>query len=134
LAHLEDEEPVLGVDDDEVRLAIPRGTAVAHRAEPLCVRVQVEGVGRKGGPDALGDEAFGGLPVRFHAGLLADQWLLRDGTDAPITGDINKCIATVRRGGGHHEVTGRLNRRPRSPGRPIGHGSAFSRGQDPANT
>jgi hypothetical protein len=37
------------VDDDEVRLAIPQGTAVAHRAEPTGVRVQVEGVGRQGG-------------------------------------------------------------------------------------
>ena len=61
--HLEDEDPVLRVDDDEVRLAVPRRPAVAHRAEPLGVRVEVEGVGRQGGPDALGDEALSGLPV-----------------------------------------------------------------------
>jgi hypothetical protein len=65
--HLENQDPVLRVDDDEVRLAVPRRPAVAHRAEPLCVRVQVEGVGRKGGPDSLGYEALSGLPVRLHA-------------------------------------------------------------------
>ena len=60
---LEDEDPVLGVDDDEVRLAVARRPAVAHRAEPLGIRVQVEGVDREGGTDPLGHEALSGLPV-----------------------------------------------------------------------
>jgi hypothetical protein len=54
---------VLGVDDDEVCLAIPRRPAVAHRAEPLGVRVEAECVGRQGGTDSFGDEALGGFPV-----------------------------------------------------------------------
>jgi len=65
--HLQDQDPVVGVDDDEVRFAVPRGPAVAHRAEPLGVRVEVECLGRQGDTDSLAHEALSGLPVRFHA-------------------------------------------------------------------
>jgi hypothetical protein len=61
--HLKDEDPVLGVDDDEVGFAVPRGAVVAHRAQPLGVRVETEGVGRQRGADPLSHEAFGGLPA-----------------------------------------------------------------------
>ena len=37
------------VDDDEIGFAVPGGPAVAHRAEPLRVRVEAEGVRRQGG-------------------------------------------------------------------------------------
>ena len=64
--HLEDEDPVPRVHDDEVRLAVPWWPSLAHRAEPPGVRVEVEGVGRQGGTDSLGDEAFGGFPAWFY--------------------------------------------------------------------
>jgi hypothetical protein len=65
--HLEDQDPMVGMDDDEVRLAVPGRPAVAHRAEPLRIRVEVKGISRQGSADPFGDEALGGLPVCLHA-------------------------------------------------------------------
>src|SRR5664279_4750839 len=64
--HFEDEDPHLLVDDHEVRFAVPRWPAVAHRTQPFGVRVEVELLGGEGGPESLDDDSLSGLPVRFH--------------------------------------------------------------------
>ncbi len=76
--HLEDEQAVLRVGDDEVRLAVLGRSTVAHRPGPLDVGVQAV-LGRQRGPQPLGDQALGVLPSG-HAkeyGRGAEAWAAR---------------------------------------------------------
>jgi len=64
---LEDEDPVLGVGDDEVGLAVLGRTMVAHRPGPGDVRVEAI-LGRESLAQAFADSPLG-LLARVMAGV-----------------------------------------------------------------
>ncbi len=57
-AQIDDEQAVLGLDKEQVDLAVAGGPTRTHRREPADVRVGA-GTGRQGSVNALADEPFG---------------------------------------------------------------------------